>query len=437
MTDSPAWLRAQAARTIHAVSHEGRSLSAILPPLLQDCDVASRGQVQDWCFGSCRWYHRLKGELTQRLKKPLNRKQALVECLLILGLYQLRHTRTPAHAAIHETVAAARLIGAPGLTGLINGVLRGADRDGEPEPASDSAALSHPEWMVAKIQANWPDHWRQILEANNGKPPMTLRVNRQHLTRDEALERLLDAGLEAFPCHWAPYAVQLTQPAPVDVIPGFAEGHFSVQDEAAQLCTSLLKTEPGHRVLDACAAPGGKTGAILEAQPELQELVALDEDAGRLKRVTENLERIGQTATLLAADARDTASWWDGKPFDRILLDAPCSGTGVIRRHPDIKLLRRETDIVALAKLQLELLQQCWQTLAPGGRLVYATCSVFPQENSRIISRFVNLQLDAELELIMLDWGEDTGYGRQLLPQQSGHDGFFYASLRKNAGAQV
>ncbi|TVP58010.1 MAG: 16S rRNA (cytosine(967)-C(5))-methyltransferase RsmB [Halomonadaceae bacterium] len=429
--------RAQAARVIYAVSAQGRSLTQLMPPLLADCDPATRGQLQDWCFGSCRWYHRLEGELKQRMRKPLGKDQGLIKALLILGLYQLRHTRIAPHAAIHETVAAARTLGAPGLTGLVNGILRGADRDGEPTPATDAMTTSHPEWMLGKLKGNYPEQWQSIAQNNNGHPPMTLRVNRRHLTREQALEQLAQEEIDASPCPWAPQGIQLARPVPVDQLPGFFSGHYSVQDEAAQLCTTLLQVEPGQRVLDACAAPGGKTGAILESQPELAELVALDQDASRLEQVQENLDRIGQFATLKAADARDTDSWWDGMPFQRILLDAPCSGTGVMRRHPDIKLLRRETDIKALADLQLELLQQCWRTLATGGRLVYATCSVFPQENSRIISRFVNLQLDAELELIDADWGQDTGYGRQLLPQQNGHDGFFYASLRKNPAAQI
>lgn len=429
--------RAEAARVLHGVTEQGRSLNQLMPPLLAGYDGADRGQLQDWCFGSCRWYFRLEGELSQRLRKPLGRNQSLIRCLLIVGLYQLRHTRIAPHAAIHETVAAARSLGAPGLTGLVNAVLRSAAREGEPTPATDAITTSHPEWMLGKLKGNYPDQWQSIAQNNNSHPPMTLRVNRRHLSREQALEQLQALGIEASPCSLAPMGIQLARPVPVEALPGFYEGHFSVQDEAAQLCTTLLAVEPGQRVLDACAAPGGKTGAILEAQPDLAELVALDEDAGRLERVQENLDRIGQLATLKAADARDTAQWWDNRPFERILLDAPCSGTGVIRRHPDIKLLRRETDIKALADLQLELLAQCWQTLAVGGRLVYATCSVFPQENSRIIQRFMDSSLDVQLEPVALDWGEDTGYGRQLLPRQGGHDGFFYASLRKNPGATV
>ncbi|MDX1588321.1 MAG: 16S rRNA (cytosine(967)-C(5))-methyltransferase RsmB [Oleiphilaceae bacterium] len=429
--------RAQAARVLYAVTQQGRSLNQLMPPLLAGYDGPGRGQLQDWCFGSCRWYHRLDGELSQRLRKPLGRNQSLIHCLLIVGLYQLRHTRIAPHAAIHETVAAARTLGAPGMTGLVNAVLRSAAREGEPTPATDAITTSHPQWMLDKLRGNYPQQWQGIAQNNNSHPPMTLRVNRRHLSRERALQQLASLGIEASPCQLAPLGIQLDQPVPVEALPGFQEGAFSVQDEAAQLCTTLLDVQPGQRVLDACAAPGGKTGAILESQPELAELVALDQDGTRLERVQENLDRIGLMATLKAADARETQQWWDGRPFERILLDAPCSGTGVIRRHPDIKLLRRESDIKALADLQLALLEQCWSTLAVGGRLVYATCSVFPQENSRIVQRFAHTRLDAQLELIQLDWGDDTGYGRQLLPQQGGHDGFFYASLRKNPGATV
>lgn len=424
--------RLATARILHQVAREGRSLNALLPPVLAKYPGEIRGQIQDWCYGSCRWWHRLQGELKQRLRKPLPARQAPLEALLILGLYQLRHTRIAPHAAIHETVETARLMGAPQMTGLVNGLLRNALRDGEPEPTADAIRLSHPDWMVAKLQANWPEHWERLLAANNQRPPMTLRFNRAHHTSDSALAALTDAGITAVRGDLAPCAIRLHQPCPVEQIPGFDAGHFSVQDEAAQLCTELLELAPGQRVLDACAAPGGKTGAILESEPQLDSLIALDEDRERLGRVHENLERLGLSARLVAGDAAEPEQWWDGEPFDRILLDVPCSGSGVIRRHPDIKLLRREGDIAALAETQLRLLSSCWDALRQGGRLVYATCSVFPQENSRIIQRFINSRMDAQLVPITLDWGQETGYGRQLITGEHEHDGFFYACLVKH-----
>ena len=425
-------LRATATRIIHQVVYNGQSLGQILPPALEGLPPDERGRLQDWCFGSCRWWHRLNAELKQRLHKPLPKRHAQLESLLILGLYQLRHTRIAPHAAIHQSVETARELGAPQLTGLINGILRKSLRDGEPEPVSEAIRYSHPEWLVAKIGANWPEYWQAMLEANNRRPPMSLRWHPGHHDQASALAALADAGLTAYPGQLAPHALQLTEACPVERIPGFAQGHFSVQDEAAQLCTQLLGLAPGQRVLDACAAPGGKTGAILENEPALAEVVALDSDRDRLGRITENLERIGARARLVAADAGDPDAWWDGTTFDRILLDAPCSGTGVIRRHPDIKLLRRETDIRDLADTQLRLLEACWQTLAIGGRLVYATCSVLQQENARIIQRFINGQMDAQLVPITLDWGIETGYGRQLITGEREQDGFFYACLEKN-----
>ncbi|MEQ6885649.1 16S rRNA (cytosine(967)-C(5))-methyltransferase RsmB [Salicola sp. Rm-C-2C1-2] len=425
-------LRATATRIIHQVVHQGQSLGQLLPPALEGLPAEERGRLQDWCFGSCRWWHRLNAELQQRLHKPLPKRQGLLESLLILGLYQLRHTRIAPHAAIHQSVETARELGSHQLTGLINGILRKSLRDGEPEPGSEAMRHSHPQWLMAKLSANWPEQWQTILEANNRKPPMSLRFNPGHHDQTSALAALADAGLTAHPGQLAAHAIQLDEACPVDRIPGFNQGHFSVQDEAAQLCTELLELAPGQRVLDACAAPGGKTGAILENQPALAEVVALDSDRERLGRITENLERIDANARLVAADAGDPGAWWDGAAFDRILLDAPCSGTGVIRRHPDIKLLRRETDIRDLADTQLRLLEACWHTLATGGRLVYATCSVLQQENTRIIQRFINGHMDAQLVPITLDWGIETGYGRQLITGERDQDGFFYACLEKN-----
>jgi 16S rRNA (cytosine967-C5)-methyltransferase len=285
--------------------------------------------------------------------------------------------------------------------------------------------------MVEKLRHNWPHDWQAILETNNTQAPMTLRVNARRFNRDAYLDLLCEAGIQAQATRFSPHGIQLAAPVPVDRLPYFADGAVSVQDEAAQLCTTLLDLAPGQRVLDACAAPGGKTCAILEACESLSEVVAIDESADRLPRIEENLTRLDLNATVQQADAANTDQWWDGQFFDRILLDVPCSATGVIRRHPDIKLLRRESDIVPLATIQLGLLNALWQTLKPGGRLVYATCSVFPQENHRIILRFLKQTDDAVLLEPDLLWGRDTDAGRQLLPVPQGHDGFFYAVLEK------
>ncbi|MGM0772561.1 MAG: 16S rRNA (cytosine(967)-C(5))-methyltransferase RsmB [Pseudomonadota bacterium] len=430
MSDRGQPMRAVAARVLQSVE-KGQSLSQCLPPALNDIADNERPQLQALCYGTCRWFHRLDAELQARLKKPLRKPDRIVHHLMLVALFQLRFSQQATYAVLNETVEACRALDKPHLTGLVNGVLRAAEREGEPDWPDDSARFSHPHWMLEKLRHNWPHNWQAILAANNAQAPMTLRVNGRRFTRDSYLQHLADAGIEAAATRYAPYGIQLAAPVPVDRLPWFADGAVSVQDEAAQLCTTLMDLAPGQRVLDACAAPGGKTCAILESCGQLAEVVAIDESADRLPRVQENLERLDLVATLKQADAADTEQWWDGQPFDRILLDVPCSATGVIRRHPDIKLLRRESDIVPLASIQLGLLEAMWRVLAPGGRLVYATCSVFPQENHRIIRRFLKQQDDAALVEPDVLWGRDMETGRQLLPAPDSHDGFFYAVLEK------
>ncbi|GGY60987.1 16S rRNA (cytosine(967)-C(5))-methyltransferase RsmB [Marinobacter zhanjiangensis] len=423
-------LRAVAARVIQAVE-QGESLNQCLPAEAHTLDPDLRPQLQALCYGTCRWFHRLDGELTGRLRKPLRRQDRIVHHLMLVALFQLRFSENPSYAVLNETVEACKALGKTPLAGLVNGVLRAAEREGAPDPTSDEARYSHPNWMIEKLRHNWPEHWQGILDANNAQAPMTLRVNRMHGSRDEYLARLQEAGIPGRATRFASQGIQLDKPVPVDLLPGFADGHVSVQDEAAQLCTRWLRPEPGQHILDACAAPGGKTCAILESIDNQGTVVAIDESADRLPRIQENLDRLQLSARLIEADAADIDQWWDGQPFDAILLDVPCSATGVIRRHPDIKLLRRETDITPLATIQMGLLSGLWQTLRPGGRLVYATCSVFPQENSRIIRRFLGQQADARLLDETVTWGMDTGHGRQLLPDPESHDGFFYACLVK------
>ncbi|MGC8119658.1 16S rRNA (cytosine(967)-C(5))-methyltransferase RsmB [Marinobacter sp. VGCF2001] len=430
MAYQPLPFRAVAAQVLLAVE-QGQSLTQCLAPALGQLPPEQRPQLQAICYGTCRWFHRLEEELNHRLKKPLRKPDRVVHHLMLVALFQLRYSEQATYAVLNETVEACRALDKPHLTGLVNGVLRAAEREGAPEPENDSSRFSHPVWMVEKLRHNWPDDWQAILDANNQQAPMTLRVNALRFRRDDYLKLLAEAGIEAHATRFAPHGIQLARPVPVDRLPWFEDGAVSVQDEAAQLCTTLLDLQPGQRVLDACAAPGGKTCAILEACGELEEVVAIDESAERLPRVQENLDRLDLHAVLTQADAASTDQWWDGNAFDRILLDVPCSATGVIRRHPDIKLLRRESDIVPLAGIQLGLLDAMWSILKPGGRLVYATCSVFPQENHRIIQRFLKQQDQARLITITTDWGRDMTTGRQLLPDPDSHDGFFYAVLEK------
>lgn len=431
--------RLAAARALAAVLNGKASLGSSLPPLLERVEPRDRGLAQDLAFGTARWQPRLALLADKLLQKPFKGADRDVEALLLVGLYQLLHTRIPAHAAIGETVACVDKLKKPSLKGLLNAVLRNAQREHEAlfaelerDPVLHTA---HPRWLQKRLKADWPEHWQAICTANNEHPPLILRVNRRHGSRDDYLAELRGAGIEAEPCAFSRDGIRLLQPCDVKTLPGFMAGRVSVQDEAAQLAADLLDLAPGQRVLDACAAPGGKTCHLLEAQPQLSEVVALDLEPARLARVRENLVRLQLDATLIAADGRDLAAWWDGKPFQRILLDAPCSATGVIRRHPDIKLTRQADDIAALARLQGELLDALWPTLEVGGILLYATCSVLPQENSENIAAFLQRTPGARELDIAGTFGLRQSHGRQLLPQADGHDGFYYAKLIKIAAS--
>ena len=374
------------------------------------------------------------------LQKPFKAADADVEALLLVGLYQLLYTRIPAHAAIGETVGCADKLKKPWAKALLNAVLRNAQRESEAllaELERDPVVrTAHPRWLQKSLKAFWPEQWEAICAANNAHPPMILRVNRRHHSRDAYLQLLVEAGIEAQPCTFSQDGIVLAEACDVRNLPGFAEGWISVQDEAAQLAADLLDLAPGQRVLDACCAPGGKTCHILEVEPALAGVVAVDLEAKRLVRVRENLARLGLSAELIAADGRDTATWWDGKPFQRILLDAPCSATGVIRRHPDIKLTRQPDDIAALATLQGELLDAMWPTLEVGGILLYATCSTLPTENTEVIEAFLARTPGARELDIAGQFGIKQPHGRQLLAQEGGHDGFYYAKLIKIAAAR-
>ncbi|MBK5517682.1 16S rRNA (cytosine(967)-C(5))-methyltransferase RsmB [Pseudomonas sp. TH10] len=432
--------RLAAAKALAAVLSGKASLNSSLPTQLDKVEDRDRGFTQDLAFGTARWQPRLSALAEKLLQKPFKAADADVEALLLVGLYQLLYTRVPAHAAIGETVGCADKLKKPWAKGLLNAVLRNAQRESESifaELERDPVVrTAHPRWLQKSLKAFWPEQWEAICEANNAHPPMILRVNRRHHSRDDYLGLLTEAGIAATPCIYSRDGIILEVAADVRSLPGFAEGWISVQDEAAQLAADLLDLAPGQRVLDACCAPGGKTCHILEAEPALAGVVAVDLEAKRLVRVKENLERLGLNAELIAADGRDTEKWWDGKPFQRILLDAPCSATGVIRRHPDIKLTRQPNDIVALAQLQGELLDAMWITLEVGGILLYATCSTLPTENTEVIEAFLARTPGArELDLATAA-GIKQPHGRQLLAQQGGHDGFYYAKLIKIAAAR-
>ena len=427
--------RAAAAEVIAKVLR-GQSLSALLPEYSSKIDEKDRPLLKELCFGSLRWYPQIAIILKGLIEKPLREKDLEIQGLLASGIYQLMHMRIAEHAIINETVSAVGNLNRPWAKGLVNAVLRNfqrqqqdiLDKEGE-NPVFQTA---HPKWLLKKINDAWPSEIAsQIIKANNQRAPMTLRVNDLHTSREDYLSTLEDAGIVASATDYSAQGVLLETPRDVTELPGFSDGDISVQDEAAQLAAHLLLLGSGQRVLDACCAPGGKTCHILESQPDLTSLLAIDLEPRRLVRVTENLERLGLEAELKAADANNLDRWWDGKAFDRILLDAPCSATGVIRRHPDIKILRKPADIDKLAALQTQILVSLWQTLKPGGILVYATCSVLPAENDQIISGFIMSQDDAQLMPIDAIWGIATDHGRQLFPLENGNDGFYYSRLKK------
>lgn len=428
-------VRAAAAQVISQILGAKGSLSSLLPAISTKIANNDRALLQELCFGTCRFYPQLHAYTECLLDKPLRAKDADVQALLLLGLYQLLHTRIPDHAAIGETVEVTRDIKKPWATKLVNGVLRSFQRDKRKidDLLAENRAFSsnHPAWMEAMISKCWPEQFDALIAANNQHPPFSLRLNIHKIARDNYLQLLRDMDISASPTPFSPYGITLEQACDPRKLPHFAEGWLSVQDEAAQLSADLLELSPNMRVLDACSAPGGKTGHLLEVAPTLK-VTALDADERRLGRVRENLARLDVNAHVICGDGTRPADWWDGEPYDRILLDAPCSATGIIRRHPDIKVLRTPEELDKLGELQQQLLKNLWPLLKPGGVLLYATCSIMPKENTRVIEAFLARQKDASCDQLEAEWGLAQPCGRQLLPQLDGHDGFYYARLRKS-----
>ncbi|WP_027349728.1 16S rRNA (cytosine(967)-C(5))-methyltransferase RsmB [Halotalea alkalilenta] len=440
--------RAAAARALVPIIERRASLSSLDDGTLSGRD---KGFFRALCFGVCRTLPRLEALAGMLLSQGFKPRDRDVQALLLIGLHQLLYMRVPNHAAVGETAGAARLLGKPWATKVLNACLRRCQREREALEARLDAErqsqLLHPAWLLDAIEHAWPDQAASIIAANNTAAPMTLRVNRARIRRDEYLARLEAEGLEARPCIDAEDGVTLANAVDALTLPGFKEGLVSVQDESAQLAAALLidpllasPTQAPLRVLDACSAPGGKSMQLIEraaaAGRELS-LKSLDSDAQRLKRVEQGIARISPPESIavdvIEADATQL-DWWDGQRFDAILLDAPCSGTGVIRRHPDIKQLRLATDITQLAELQRRLLDSLWPTLRVGGRLLYATCSIMPAENQARIEDFLAHAGDARLVPIDASWGIETNGGaRQRLPEVDGADGFFYALVEKTA----
>jgi len=424
---------ADAARAISAIVFDGRTADVALTPFIQSPD---RAAVRAITLGCMRWFLRLAPAVESLLKHPDGVANE-IRALLIATAHQIEYSRNPPETSANAAVDAARMLGQKSAAGLVNAVLRRfvAERAALLAEVDVDIAVrtAHPQWLVQALEKAWPDQFESILEANNAHPPMTLRVDLSRVSVADYLAELAAAGIAAQAIVWAPTAVQLDRPVSVNALPGFKEGKVSVQDAGAQLAAELLDARAGMRVLDACAAPGGKTGHILERTPNLAELIAVDSDPERTVRIRDNLRRLKRNANVIAADVRAPEKFWDQKPFDRILVDAPCSSTGVIRRHPDIKLLRRATDIPQLAGAQYAILKACFSMLAPGGRLIYVTCSVLPAENEAVIARLREAEPQARAVHVRPPPGAiGRSAGFQLLPGGTAQaDGFYYAGLEK------
>lgn len=409
----------------------GRSLNAELAALWRrraQSAARDRSAIQDLAYGTLRFLGWLEAVLDALLQKPL--RDARLRALLLVALYQLEHTRAAPHAVVDHAVRTCELLGLASAKGLTNAVLRNFLRDrtalGARVQRLETARFCHPQWWIEKLRAQYPLHYAAALEADNLHPPLALRVNRRRVAAETYLALLAQQGIRAEAV--GETGVILASPLPADRIPGLAEGLVSVQDTAAQLAAPLLDLCDGMRVLDACAAPGGKATHALELADV--DLVALDSDEQRLERVRANLARLGLTARVVCGDATESGAWWDGKPFERILADVPCSASGVARRHPDIKWLRRAADVAQFAQMQRRMLDALWQVLGRGGKLLYATCSVFPEENGEQVAHFVERHPDAtRLTLPALD--DDPRLPAGQLLQNLRHDGFFYALLQK------
>jgi 16S rRNA (cytosine967-C5)-methyltransferase len=438
VSDAGASVLALSARALHRIAFEGRSADTALKP-----GQALSASVQAITLGSLRWFGRLE-PILEALLGP-TRVTPMVRALLLVGLHQLEYSRNPREATVSTAVDAVRKLGQPRASGLVNALLRRYLREREAlcnQALRDEAAIyAHPSWLLRALREAWPSYWQQIAELNNTQAPMALRVNRMRCAVPAYQTLLADAGLTARSLDWASQALVLDRATAVQALPGFADGQVSVQDAGAQLASALLAARPGERVLDACAAPGGKTCAILEAAGGDLALTAIDVDDRRLARVAENLARLRLSARLVCADVREHPEWWDGQPFDRILVDAPCSAVGVIRRHPDIKLLRRATDISQFAATQRRILEQCLKMLRPGGCLLYCTCSLLPDENEGVVGSVLSGAVggaravpfppnDSKGSVVWPPQAQFLAHGVQLLPTDAAPtDGFYYAYL--------
>lgn len=428
--------RVVAVQAMRQLFEDGRSFTTILVDAEKRVPSDARPRLRAVCFEWARWATQLEAIVDSKLDKPLRSKDYDVYLLMQLGVLELTHMNTPAHTAVNECVKALQGLKRPWAKGLVNAVLRNTQRTPlSVDSLNRSERYAYPDWWISALKKDWPDELDSILEGGNLRAPMTLRVNRLKSNVEKTLEQFDSSGLSADAHAYAPDAITLTEPVPVHAIPGFEDGQISVQDAAAQMIVPLLEKASVNpeRILDACSAPGGKTAYLLEAYPDAK-MLAIDHSRDRLKRVTDTLTRLSlnQRARTKACDAAELPMWWDGESFDLVLLDAPCTGSGVIRRHPDIKHTRRDDDVSSLAEQQSHLLQTLWDTVAIGGYLLYATCSVFKKENVHQVERFINDHDDAtDVTPKELNWAIAQTVGYQVLPGQHDMDGFFYALIRK------
>ncbi len=416
---------------------EGQSVNQILLIKQQSLSSQDQALAKQLLFGSLRFFHQLKLMAESLLDKPLKKKDADILLVIILGLYQLKYLSTPDHAALSESVNLAKKQGKPWAAGLVNAILRRYQREKESLQQRLAQSLtfqhSHPSWIVEKLEQDWPDDFEKILLSNNQKAPMIIRVNNLRVSRNDYLKQLLSEQIPAKLHPLALDAIVLDKAVDVNQLPGFSVGDVTVQDAAAQLVVEMLDLQPNQRVLDACAAPGGKTTHILQREKRV-DLTAIDISSQRLEKIQQTLSRMQLNCQLIASDLKNLSEWWDEQLFDRILLDAPCSASGVIRRNPDIKIHRQVTDIKPLQQLQKELLNTAWDILKPGGLLVYATCSVFKSENQNQIQDFLaskNAKITRLPIVVNEQFNQRAELGYQIFPGELDMDGFYFCGLRK------
>jgi 16S rRNA (cytosine967-C5)-methyltransferase len=427
-------IRVIATRAVCDVLAGQRSLKSVLQTHLETIpDGRDRALLEAICFNTLRHHQYYEFVLKQWMNKPLAKRDFPAHCLLLCGLAQLHAMQLPAHAAVSASVDAARELGQASQANLINAILRRASRETLPQTNSLSIQSSHPQWLVNQLQTDWPDQAVNIVSANNEMAPLWLRINSTRSSRTELMTALREANIECEAPSFPSKSIRIKQSQSMTQLPGWTSGKFTVQDGAAQLAVEALAVQEHESILDACAAPGGKTAQMAEGIYS-GKILALDVAPNRIRLINDTLDRLALNThhtQVKVGDAADPFGWWDGELFDAILLDAPCSATGIIRRQPDIKWHRRADDVVRLSTLQSRLLNALWPTLKPGGRLLYCTCSVLKAENEDRIHAFLAEHMDASVSKLSEHYGQNRIVGRQRFPGQDGMDGFFYSLLQK------